>query len=145
MIKIFFDLIKKYRRNFTLYFLVGGFCALIDWLAFYLLVYKFAVHYMLAGFIAFIVSVVVNFFLSKLIFKSRGFRSHTVFILILLASTFALCIDLGTMFVLVYFFGIPQMAGKILGTGVAFMFNFTARQFFIFSRETTIKQIKEEI
>lgn len=135
MIELIKKLITTYYKSFILYFFVGGFCALIDWSGFYAMHYKLLWHYLLAGFIAFIVASTVNFFLCKLMFKSRGFKSHTEYILVILASTIALCIDLGSMYIFIRFVGLPAMVSKILGTGVAFIFNYLARQFFIFSSD----------
>lgn len=137
MIELVTNLIKTYYKSFILYFFVGGFCALIDWSGFYVMHYKWVLHYLLAGFIAFIVASSVNFFLCKLMFTSRGFKSHTEYVLVIAASAVALCIDLGSMYIFIRFVDLPPMVSKILGTGVAFMFNYLARQFFIFSSKPT--------
>lgn len=130
-------LIKLYYKNFLLYFVAGGFCALIDWTAFYILYYKFNIHYLSAGAIAFILAASINYVLSCFVFKASKFKAFTIYVLILLASSVALCIDLSAMFVVIHFFDVNEMLGKIFGTGVAFIFNFAFRQFFIFSTKAS--------
>jgi len=114
---------------------VGLLCAFIDWGTFYLLVYKLSILYLPAAALAFLLSGTVNYFLCKLIFISKGRKRIIEYVMLLVASSIALSIDLGTMYFLVEFFALPKMLSKILGTGVAFMFNYCFRQFVIFSAE----------
>jgi putative flippase GtrA len=117
------------------YFFVGLFCALIDWGIFYLLVYKLNFSYLLAGTLAFLISGTINYFLCRLVFISKGRKKIIEYIMLLIASSIALSIDLGTMYLLIEFFTISQILSKIIGTGMAFMFNYCFRQFIIFSPE----------
>jgi putative flippase GtrA len=136
---IFFKL-QKYRTYFIKYVLAGFFCALINWTVFYLLDSRLQLYYLLSGFFAFILSTTANYFLSKIIFISKRKSKAVEYILVLAASAIALSIDLGVMYILVEFFNLPRMFSKILGTGSAFFFNYTSRQFFIFSPEKKFEE-----
>lgn len=127
--------IKKYTGSLIIYMVVGGFCALINWSAFYLLHYRAGLHYLPAGAVAFIISGTVNYFLCLKVFNSRGRKKGTEYIMTLAASLIALTVDLTVMTLLIKYAGIPAMLAKILGTGSAFVINYTLRQFFIFSPE----------
>jgi len=126
------SLIKQYKRTFFIYIFVGGGCALVNWAVFYGLV-TWRMHPLLAGVLAFLVSCTVNFIVCRKVFTSAGRKKKEEFILILLVSTLALCIDLSTMYFLVSCVSMNLMLAKILGTGTAFLVNYSFRQFFIFS------------
>jgi len=132
---IFLLKLKPLFPRFVKYFFVGLFCAFIDWIAFYLLVYTFNLLYLPATALAFLLAATVNYFLCRLVFVSKNRRKITEYIMLLTASSIALSIDLGTMYLLVDFFAMPKMFSKIAGTGVAFIFNYSFRQFIIFSAE----------
>jgi putative flippase GtrA len=127
------SLIQKYRRQFIKYVLAGFSCALINWTLFYILNFHIHIHYLAAASFAFILSTTINYFLSKLVFESRGRSKAIEYIFVLAASSIALLIDLSAMYILVEFLSLPKMPSKILGTGTAFFFNYASRQFFIFS------------
>jgi glycosyltransferase involved in cell wall biosynthesis len=127
--------ILRYAPQFILYVFAGFSCALINWLAFYLLHYHGSIQYLAAAALAFILSSSVNYFLSRMIFKSRGRKKKAEYVLVLAASAIALSIDLGMMYMLIEKASLPPMLAKILGTGTAFFFNYLSRQFFIFSSE----------
>jgi putative flippase GtrA len=129
-------IIKKYRGQFIQYVCAGFICALVNWAVFYILHYLHTMHYLVAGIFAFLTSVTVNYFLSKLIFFSRGTKRVAEFFLVLLASAAALSFDLFVMYILVERLSFPAMTAKILGTGSAFFINYFSRQFFIFQSRT---------
>jgi len=133
LVKCDFSKFRHLLPRFIKYFFAGLFCAFIDWGVFYLFVYKFSILYLPAAALAFLLSGTVNYFLCKLIFISKGRRRIIEYVMLLVASSIALSIDLGTMYFLVEFFALHQMLSKILGTGVAFLFNYSFRQFIIFS------------
>ena len=126
--------ILNYKKEFFLYILAGGFCALINWSGFYFFNTNLNINYILAGIYAFIISTSINFLLCKIIFKSKGIKKRIEFLLVLLASFIAIIIDLSIMTIFIKFLNIIPIFGKILGTGFAFIFNYTFRQFFIFEK-----------
>jgi glycosyltransferase involved in cell wall biosynthesis len=125
----------RYFPRFAGYIGAGMFCAIINWTVFYLFCYVIHIPYLPAASLAFTVSSTINYFLSRLVFKTKGRKKRVEYILVLAASAVALGIDLSLMYVLVEFFRLPPMIAKILGTGSAFFFNYLSRQFFIFSSE----------
>jgi len=132
-VKNIFEILFSYRAFFVKYFFVGAFCAIINWAIFYLLNYKAGLYYLAAGFAAFIVSCTVNYFLSRNIFASRGRKKYAEYLFLLIVSAIALCIDLFVMYLLVEYAKLPAILAKVLSTASAFLFNYAARQFFIFS------------
>jgi glycosyltransferase involved in cell wall biosynthesis len=127
--------IMRYAPRFVFYAAAGGVCALINWSFFYILHYLAHINYLPAAAVSFCFSTTANYALSSLIFKSKGRRKLAEYVLVLLASAAALSIDLGVMYALIERLDFSPMAAKILGTGSAFLFNYSARQFFIFSPE----------
>jgi putative flippase GtrA len=136
MNKINADTVKLLLPQFIRYFFVGLFCAIVAWAVFYLLNAKLGVFYLLAGTLSWVAGAMVNFALSCVIFKSKeGRRRITEFVMVIIAAVIGLLIDMGTMVFCVRILGFPNMISKIAGTGVAFIFNYASRQFFIFSHK----------
>jgi len=128
------DILKPLLSKFIQYFFAGLFCAFVNWGVFYFLDYKVGMHYLLAGTLSFFVGATVNFLLCKIIFKSKeGRKKRTEYIMVILAGAIGLGIDLGTTAFCVEILRFPPMLSKIAGTGVAFIFNYASKQFYIFS------------
>jgi len=128
------DFLKSLLSKFIQYFFAGLFCAFVNWGVFYFLYDKLEIFYLLAATLSFLTGAIVNFLLCKIIFKSKeGRKKTTEFIMVLLAGAMGLGIDLATTAFCVEILGFHKMASKIAGTGVAFIFNYASRQFFIFS------------
>jgi glycosyltransferase involved in cell wall biosynthesis len=130
----------RHFPRFVGYTAAGGMCALVNWSIFYALCYLMHIRYLLAAVFAFIISVTINYFLCKLIFKSRGRKKKIEYVMVLLASAAALAIDLSVMYVFVEFIRIAPIIAKILGTGSGYFVNYFSRQFFIFSSETHVEK-----
>ena len=130
------DFLKSLAPMFIQYFFAGLFCAFVNWGVFYFLNYKLGMYYLLAALFSFFISATVNFVLCKIIFKSKeGRKKRTEFVMIILVGAIGLAIDLGTTAFCVEILGLPNMISKIVGTGVAFIFNYTSKQFYIFSHK----------
>ena len=128
------DVLKSLLPKFIQYFFVGLFCALVNWGVFYFLNYKLHIMYLPSAVLSFFVGAIVNFFLCKIIFKSKeGRKKTTEFVMVILAGAIGLSIDLGIMTLLIEVFKFPNIIAKIAGTGIAFIFNYASRQFYIFS------------
>jgi putative flippase GtrA len=126
--------LKKLLPSFIKYFFVGLFCALVNWSLFYVLDTKLNVFYLLAASMSYVTGTLLNFTLSCVIFKHKENRKkRTAFVMILFSDAIGLTIDLAVTALCVEIFGFPKIISKITGTGVAFVFNFTSRQFFVFS------------
>ncbi|MCL2206891.1 MAG: GtrA family protein [Fibromonadales bacterium] len=127
-------IIKDLLPKFIQYFFVGLFCAIVNWCVFYIFNYKLNIPYLPAAVASFLISATVNFFLCKIVFKSKeGRKKITEYVMVVLVGAIGLSIDLGVMALCIEFFGFPNMFAKITGTGVAFIFNYTSKQFYIFS------------
>jgi len=126
------DILKSLLPKFIQYFFAGLFCAFVNWSVFYFL--KSEMYYLFAATLSFFVGATVNFILCKIIFKSKEGRKRTTeYIMVVFAGAIGLSIDLATTAFCVEILGFPEMISKIAGTGVAFIFNYTSKQFYIFS------------
>ena len=130
------DFIKSLAPMFIKYFFAGLFCAFVNWGVFYFFNYKLEMYYLLAALLSFFVGATVNFVLCKIIFKSKeGRKKRTEFVMVVLVGAIGLAIDLGATAFCVEILGFPNIISKIAGTGVAFVFNYTSKQFYIFSHK----------
>jgi len=128
------DFLKSLAPMFIQYFFAGLFCAFVNWGVFYFFNYKLGIYYLLAAVICFFISATVNFVLCKIIFKSKeGRKKRTEFAMVIIVGAIGLAIDLGATAFCVEILGFSNMISKIAGTGVAFIFNYASKQFYIFS------------
>jgi putative flippase GtrA len=127
--------VTRYLPGAVAYLFVGGLSALIEWSVFFGAVTFRDLHYAAAIFIAFIVATFNNWYLSsKLIFRSSGRSTGEEFMLVYLVSGFGLVINFMVTSVSIEMLGMGLMIAKICGTGSAFVWNYAARQFFVFDR-----------
>lgn len=124
-----------FGRTFIRYFVVGGICALTDWVVFPIFLYGADFHYLIAGTISFVIATGLNYVLSvRYVFDAGGRARHTEVLLVYAASAVGLLINLAALGALIELVGIHPMIAKILGTGSAFAWNFCARYYWIFNR-----------
>jgi putative flippase GtrA len=129
-------ILKSLLPKFIQYFFAGLFCAFVNWGVFYFLNYNLEIHYLLASVLSFFVGATVNFLLCKIIFKSKENRKkRTEYIMVILVGAIGLAIDLATTALCVEILGFSNIISKIAGTGVAFIFNYASKQFYIFSHK----------
>jgi len=127
--------IPRYLPGAVAYLFVGGLSALIEWAVFFGSVTFLDLHYAAAIFVAFFVATFNNWFLSsKLIFRSSGRSAREEFMLVYLVSGFGLLINFAVTATIIEYLGMALMFAKISGTGSAFVWNYAARQFFVFDR-----------
>ena len=116
------------------YSVVGMTGTFVDWLLFALLVYVLDWHYMLAGTLSFILATLVNYLLSlKWVFTGGRHARHREITLVYLASAVGLLINLGVLYGLVEFLALHLFLAKVLASLSAFLWNFSARYFWIFA------------
>ena len=128
-------LVGRHAVALAKYFVIGGVSALVEWSVFWLLLRPAAVNYLAAAVVAFLVATFVNYLLCvRTIFVSKTKSGWKDAAMVYVASLLGLVINVSTLAVLVSQFGIDPMPAKIVGTGSAFLFNFAARQFFIFGQ-----------
>lgn len=126
--------------------IVGGLSFLVDLFVFKWLSQGLMIHYLLANFTSFIVSVTFNYILSmKYVFVRRdNADKHKEFIFFLVLSAFGLLLNEGIIFLCID--GIylksnslmqlagrdrAELFGKIIATGIVMVYNFITRKIFI--------------
>jgi len=86
-----------------------------------------------AALVGFVIATGVNFVLSRnFVFRSRSWWVSEL-ALLFLSSAAVFVGNLAVFYVLYEFFDVHLMIAKILGTMAGFVFNFAARQFWVFS------------
>lgn len=116
------------------YVVVGSTATLVDWLLFALFLYVLDWHYMLAGGISFILATLLNYLLSvKWVFVGGRHSRRKEVTLIYVASGVGLLINLAVLYSLVEWLALHVFLAKVLASTSAFLWNFSARYFWIFS------------
>jgi putative flippase GtrA len=134
--KALLSFVRRYSASFAVYFLIGGLSAVVEWAAFYAALSFFGMHYIPASACGFAVATYVNYLLSARIGFKKGQRStRSEVALIYAVSGIGFVINVAFMASVVEVLGLPVMIGKIGGTGIAFIWNFGARQFCVFDKE----------
>ncbi len=120
--------------TFYSYFIVGGIAAVVDIGGFMVLTGPFGVPWFWAAVASFSVSVVVNYLLSiRFVFESGvRFRRHHEAALVLAVSTIGLLLNEAALWVMIDFAGWMSLPAKLVATAVVFVWNYGARQNFIF-------------
>ncbi|MGH7120957.1 MAG: GtrA family protein [Acetobacteraceae bacterium] len=126
--------IQSLPLNFFAYFTVGGLAAVVDIGGFMLLTGLFRIHWFWAALASFVVSATVNYLLSiSFVFESGvRFRRHQEFALVLLVSVIGLAFNEAALWVMITAAGLARLPAKVIATGVVFLWNYNARQHFIF-------------
>lgn len=122
-------------KQFTSYFFIGGFSAIIEWVSFFILNQGINIHFINATIIAFLLSTYTNWIIGRnTIFKDFKDKKNIIkeITSIYFVSGFGLIINILVMFVLVKVFYINPMISKIIGTGLVFLWNFTIRKKIIY-------------
>ena len=132
---VLLSFIQRYAASFAVYFVIGGLSALVEWAAFYAALSVVDLHYIPASACGFAVATYVNCLLSARIgFKKGKLSGRSELALIYLVSGLGFVINVAFMAGMVELLGLPVMLGKVGGTGVAFVWNFAARQFIVFDK-----------
>lgn len=109
---------------------VGAICFLIDWGVLVFLTEGMEFHYLLSGGISFLVSVAVNYMLSRRFVFTMGKQKNRgqEFMLFLILSAVGLGINEAAMYVLVEQGEIHYMISKIIATVIVMIYNFLSRK-----------------
>lgn len=123
----------RYGPSFVAYVGVAGVSAATEWTTFYAsLQYAGDVG---AAFVGFLFGTLANFLLSRgLVFRSRRSALQDL-LLVYAGSGLAFAVNLAVYLGLYFGVGVDIAASKVLGTCCGFLFNFSVRQFYVFSRE----------
>lgn len=121
------------------YFLVGGIAALTDLSLFFLGAQILGFPYLTVGACSFLIATYVNYILSiRLVFQSGiRFNKHHEILLVFLVSGIGLLIHQIALYTGIESFTLPLMVAKISATGIVFLWNFGARRYFIFPKQST--------
>jgi putative flippase GtrA len=121
-------------KQFIKYFFVGGICALIEWLAFWLTFYIGKLNYSLCVIIAFILATGVNYILAvAFVFSATGKGNKRTLFETYMVSAVGLLLNLLLMYLLFQLARLSAIFAKILATGIVFFWNYLSRSFFVFS------------
>lgn len=134
---------KFYDKNeeFIKYCLVSTICTGILYLVFFIVDLITKGNYLLANFLSYAISFTVLFILDQRVFKSRPIRKRdklkqlTAFIIIRIIG---FPLDSLVLSILINKFGIGNMAAKVLGSLIMFMYNYVTNKLFVFKKNKLI-------
>jgi len=116
------------------YFVVGGISAVFDIGFFFIFAKLLGFHYMLVSTAGFVFAVLINYFLSvRFVFTSGvRFSKGKEFALVYLVSGVGLGLHLAILYVCIDLMSLELMLSKFFATGSVFLWNFLARNYFVF-------------
>lgn len=134
---------KFYDKNeeFIKYCLVSTICTGILYLVFFIVDLITKGNYLLANFLSYTISFTVLFILDQRVFKSRPIRKRdrlkqlTAFIIVRIIG---FPLDSLVLSILINKFGIGNMAAKVLGSLIMFMYNYLTNKLFVFKKNKLI-------
>ena len=118
--------------QFLRYFFVGGTAAVVDLLAFTILVKNFDVHYAIAAFIAYMLGLAWNHILCIIwVFESKHHRGKELLMVFLIAVGGILWTWL-ILYLLIDLAGIDAVISKMISQILVLFWNFSMRKFYVF-------------
>ena len=116
------------------YFVVGGISACVDIGFFYVFAKVLGFNYLAVATVGFLIAVPVNYLLSvRFVFTSGArFRPLHELALVYLVSSVGLGLHLVVLYAAVDMLGFELMLSKLIATGSVFLWNFAARNYFVF-------------
>ncbi len=136
------DLIKTYFRLFksakiVKYLFVGGCAAIVDISIFFIFAKLLNLNYLLVSSVSFIIATLVNYLLSiKIVFISNvRFKTKTEVLLVYFISSLGLLMHLTILYIFIDQLLFEKMLSKFIATATVFVWNFSARNFFVFKKK----------
>lgn len=128
--KLFLEQTENSKIQFLRYIFVGGFAAVVNIGALYILKDIFNLYYLIANAIGFILGLITNYILSKaLVFTKEKMNNSIIeFTIYAIIGIIGLILDSLFMWVFTSKIGIYYMISKIVSTGLVFIWNFGARK-----------------
>ena len=116
------------------YFFVGGTAAVVDITIFFIFAKVIQFPYLTVGALGFVIATIVNYILStRFVFISGSrFSKYREIILVYAASIIGLLLNQLILYACVDGVGLELMISKLTATGSVFLWNFFARNNFIF-------------
>lgn len=128
------DFVISLRR----YVMVGAIATAVDWALFSAFILAMDWHYLLAGTLSFLVATFAGYLSGlRLVFRGGRHQRWVEIFFVYLASVVGLAIHAGTLVLLVGWLQVNIFLAKAAATAVTFLWNFAARYFWIFDRETS--------
>jgi putative flippase GtrA len=129
--------IPKFLIGLRSYLLVGAIATGVDWALFSILVFEVGMHYLLAGIVSFIAATFAGYLSGlRLVFRSGRHSRWVEISYVYLASIVGLALHMGVLAALVEWLHLHIFLAKIAASAVTFLWNFAARYFWIFERNT---------
>ena len=120
------------------YVLVGLIATGVDWAVFSVLVFVMDWHYLLAGVVSFLVATLAGYLSGlRLVFRGGRHERWVEIVFVYLVSLIGFAMHAGTLLILVDWLQMHVFLAKAAATVVTFLWNFVARYFWIFDRETS--------
>jgi putative flippase GtrA len=116
------------------YFLVGGISACFDIGFFFVFAKLLGYYYIGVAVVGFVFAVLLNYFLSVRFVFTSGVRFGRAqeLALVYLVSAIGLALHLLILYTAVDVMGVELMLSKLISTGAVFVWNFLARNYFVF-------------
>ncbi len=119
------------------YVIVGLIATGVDWALFSIFVFVMDWHYLLGGAVSFIVATFAGYLSGlRLVFRGGRHRRWVEVAFIYIASILGLGIHLLILMVFIDRLDFHVLVAKAAATAATFLWNFTARYFWIFERDT---------
>ena len=127
--KLFLEKTDDTKLQFFRYLFVGGFAAVVNIGSLYVFTEFAHLYYLVANILGFLLGLLTNYLLSKwLVFsKENDLNKVTEFIIYAIIGVVGLGLDTGFVWLFTTI-GIYYMIGKIISTGLVFIWNFFARK-----------------
>lgn len=125
------------EQKIVKYLFVGGCAAIVDISIFFIFAKLLNFNYLLVSSASFIIATLVNYLLSiKFVFTTNTrFKTKTEVFLIYLISSLGLLMHLTILYVLIDHLSFEKMSSKFIATASVFIWNFSARNFFVFKKK----------
>lgn len=121
------------RRTFLKFFIVGGFCGLLDLTFLYFFTDIIGLWYFYSGILSFILVSVASFFLNKNItFKDRNKNYKKQYIIYFFITFIGLIINNSFLFIFTHFLGLWYIISRIFSSLIALGWNYSINRKFIF-------------
>lgn len=123
------------NKQFFKYFFVGGLSAIADFIIFSAF-YYITKNWFIAGLISFCIATLLNYYLSiQFVFQSgkKLKKSQEVF-LVYIISFIGFTLSQSILFLMIERLGLNVYLSKIATTSIIFIWNFSGRKYFVFSR-----------
>ena len=123
------SIMKDNLKQIFSFLVVGTLSFIIDYSILFTLTEFIGTFYLLAAAIAFLISVIFNFYFSmRFVFDAKDMNQKEQFLIFITTSILGLALNEGGLLVFVENVGIDYKVAKLIMTVIVMVFNFTARK-----------------